>query len=216
MTDGMPDHALRLHHFVREVQVYAGAVACPSTPRERLRRFETLLDLAPAVSQVDRLISERLLAEALRRLYVACRVPDPRLTGDRLTLTDLRGEFTALCQLRRRASVRHMARFFELIGERYRNSDLREEDIARELGISARHLSRLVNGETGRRFDWHVRALRVRHAAELLLSSELSMKEIAAAAGFSGTSELDHQFHGVHGVSPSSYRETNAVVRTVS
>lgn len=210
MTDGIPDHALRLHQFVRELQVYAGAVGCSSTPRERLRSFETLLDLAPAVSQADRVISERLLAEALRRLYVAFRLPNVRITADRLMLADLRREFTALCRLRRRASARHVARFFEVICEGHSNPELLEEDVGRELGISVRHLSRLVNRETGRRFDWHVRAARVHHAAQLLVSSKLSMKEIAAAAGFSGTSELDHQFHAVHGVSPSCYRETNA------
>jgi hypothetical protein len=71
-----------------------------------LRGFETLLDLAPAVSRADLVISERLLAEALRRLYVAFRLPNVRIPADGLTLADLRREFTTLCRLRRSAAAR--------------------------------------------------------------------------------------------------------------
>jgi AraC-like DNA-binding protein len=154
---------------------------------------------------------ESLLTEALSRLYEAFGVAQAfRLTRRTLTVAALRGEFLALKRLRQHTSSRHASRCLECIRERYKDAALTEERIARELGLSTSYLSRLVNHETGRGFRWHLRMIRVGHACELLTSSALSVKEIGAATGFATTSEFDHQFKRVSGVTPSVFRQIHS------
>src|SRR5687768_231147 len=98
--DGMPDHARRLHRFVNEAQAFAGVVGCPSsTPRARLQSFVRLLDATPDTTG-DRIISERILSDALKRLYLAFGLPISRIGDGHLTLADIHGTFAALQDLR--------------------------------------------------------------------------------------------------------------------
>jgi AraC-like DNA-binding protein len=169
----------RLHRFVTNVQIFAGVVGCPSTPRERMRMFAQLLDVAPVASRADQLIYERLLSDALKRLHESLGVPASRLGMSRyMTVADVRREFAMLQLLRFSVTNKRIARFLDVLRERFRDSDLTESDVAEVLEISAPHLSRSVNRETGHGFRWHLRMIRIDHACYLLASSDSAMKEI--------------------------------------
>jgi AraC-like DNA-binding protein len=79
-------------------------------------------------------------------------------------------------------------------------------DLARRLRVSRWHLARVLSKVTGHDIRWHITHARIQHAERLLTDPRLSIKEVAVAAGFRSTSELDRQFHRVHGARPSAYR----------
>lgn len=94
-------------------------------------------------------------------------------------------------------------------------------DLADRLGVGSRHLSRL--------FDQHIdaspmqvaRTFRVQKAKRLLNTSDLSIAEIAAHAGFPSARRMNAAFAGLYGRSPSELRrrrppKTAAPARNVS
>jgi transcriptional regulator GlxA family with amidase domain len=93
-----------------------------------------------------------------------------------------------------------------VIDERYGEGSLDLRQVAKAVRLSRFHLSRAVRRYTGRTFSEHVRAVRVRAAAELLKDSMLAVKEIADRVGYSGTNALSRNFVAVLGVTPTTYR----------
>ena len=96
------------------------------------------------------------------------------------------------------------------IEERFPEADLTVRSAARDLGLSTEHLCRLLKRDTGCTFGALLRSARVRAARELLESTNLCMKEIAARAGFASASRFDRDFRKVWGLSPSQYRIAGA------
>jgi transcriptional regulator GlxA family with amidase domain len=72
--------------------------------------------------------------------------------------------------------------------------------------LSTFHLSRLLKKSTGIGFAHHLRTARVNHAEELLRTTNLTVKEVAASVGYASTNALDRNFKAVHAVTPSVYR----------
>ena len=81
-------------------------------------------------------------------------------------------------------------------------------DIADEVGISRRQLERLFRQHTGVSPVEYYTELRVGRAHALLNETNLSIAEIAAATGFSGTSQLAARFRKRFGKSPGAYRRS--------
>jgi AraC-like DNA-binding protein len=169
----------------------------------------------PIATRAEQLIVERLLSEALRQLQTTLGAA-PRGEFRVLTLTQLWREYEALRRSRRSAATWHITRFHKIISDRHGDRGLAQNHVARELGLSAFHLSRMINRETGRDFHWHLRMARVDHARRLLTSTRLKMHAIAAAAGFTTTSQRDHQFKAAVGMTPSAYREAHGYPRLAS
>ena len=55
----------------------------------------------------------------------------------------------------------------------------------------------------------YLRNLRLRHAAELLLHSDLGLQEIAEMSGFSRMPYFHRAFRSCYGTSPGEYRKNN-------
>lgn len=90
------------------------------------------------------------------------------------------------------------------------NDNLRTEDIARRLGISARKLSVVVRmaGETS--FIQYLNRKRVEHAARLLDNNDyhhLKLETIGKMAGFSSRTNFYRVFEQITGVRPGLYRQ---------
>ncbi|MFB3778245.1 MAG: helix-turn-helix domain-containing protein [Bryobacteraceae bacterium] len=83
------------------------------------------------------------------------------------------------------------------------------------MGVSVSRLSHLFKGETGTSLAAYVRGKRLKWAAETLLLSTLSVKEIALAAGFRSTSHFVHQFRREFGVTPRLFRQDDRAACTV-
>lgn len=77
--------------------------------------------------------------------------------------------------------------------------------LAREVGCSAFHLSRLFSEETGLTIPRYVRKLRMEKAAELLLSGKFNVTEAALEVGYSSLSHFSRAFCETTGYCPALY-----------
>ncbi|MGN6125131.1 MAG: helix-turn-helix domain-containing protein [Humibacter sp.] len=79
-------------------------------------------------------------------------------------------------------------------------------DLARLAGLSTSHFSALFKASTGYGVVEYVRRLRSARARELLMTTGLSIGEIAAQVGYSDAFYFTRQFRAVNGTSPSRFR----------
>lgn len=79
-------------------------------------------------------------------------------------------------------------------------------DIANYMNVSERHLSRLFSAGINENFTNYIREERIRKAAGLLVSSELSIKEIAEVTGFSSVHYFTRVFMKEKELPPGQFR----------
>ena len=90
--------------------------------------------------------------------------------------------------------------------ERYRNPDLKFEDLARHFLIAPPHGHVLFKKNFNKTFREKLRELRIAQAAHFLTGSSLLIYEIASMCGFHSSSRFCHAFKRIHGISPTQYR----------
>lgn len=93
----------------------------------------------------------------------------------------------------------------QIIRERFRD-DPAQEEIARAVGLSTTHFSRLFHRRTGLRFKEYVNELRLQQARRELRETEESITQIAFGAGFRSISQFNRQFKTHYGTTPRAYR----------
>jgi transcriptional regulator GlxA family with amidase domain len=93
----------------------------------------------------------------------------------------------------------------EIIAAEY-SRPIRVEEISRRVATSPRQLQRVFADIGGRGFRAHVRAVRMAHATELLATTDLPVKEIAARVGYDDPSQFSKTFKRTCGMSPSQVR----------
>jgi len=74
------------------------------------------------------------------------------------------------------------------------------------VNLSPTSLAHLIKRETGRTFVELITDRRMSHAKELLLYTDLSVKEIAFRAGFPDAAYFSRRFRQIEGISPSAKR----------
>ncbi|MET8575610.1 helix-turn-helix domain-containing protein [Streptomyces sp. NPDC005012] len=82
------------------------------------------------------------------------------------------------------------------------------EDLARKAGMSSRHLTRLFRSVTGTTPLRWLLTQRIRHAQELLETTDDGIDSIATATGVGTATTLRRHFHRTVGVPPDTYRRT--------
>lgn len=82
-------------------------------------------------------------------------------------------------------------------------SDLLSDD----LGVSYSVLSRVFSSVEGRTIENYLSALRVERVKELIRYGNMSLSEIADAAGYSSVAHLSRRFKQQTGMTPSEFRE---------
>ena len=97
-------------------------------------------------------------------------------------------------------------RALAFIRSTYSDSTLRLEDVGRYVQLSPSYLTQLIKRETGQGFRAHLLAIRFAEARRLLLTTTLSVKEIAAAIGYDNTSSFDREFRRVQHCSPTEWK----------
>ncbi len=80
------------------------------------------------------------------------------------------------------------------------------EQVAEHVGWSKWHCARVFKRHTGSGIAEFCRHVRVNTARRLLAERTLTIKEVAAAAGFTRASDLTRCFLQAYGVSPSRFR----------
>lgn len=91
--------------------------------------------------------------------------------------------------------------------------DIRQADMARQVGLSGPAFSRLFRRATGSTFVSFMRRLRVSRACRMLAETDASIAEISSAAGFANLSNFNRQFLEICRTTPRRYRHD---VRTLS
>jgi AraC family transcriptional regulator len=80
-------------------------------------------------------------------------------------------------------------------------------ELAREAGVSTRHLVRLFDTALGQSPTRAVRILRLQTAATLIASTELRVREVAQKTGFASEFHFSRTFSTLYGVSPRQFRQ---------
>ena len=148
--------------------------------------FTDLTDGYPA----GRLYADHLIHALVYRFLVIGREGDPQSTAKQIS-----------------PLPRHILR---RVIERMRNldTDLSLQVLAKESGYSRVHFIRMFRAATGYAPHNYLLKLRVDRVRELLVSSTLSLTEIALECGFSSHSHLSRVFRQVLGATPSEYRRS--------
>ena len=84
---------------------------------------------------------------------------------------------------------------------------IRVEDIAKQVGLSRSHFSRAFQAATGQTAQEFIITRRICRARDLLVETDQSVAEIAAATGFSSQAHLSSAFRKRLGVPPGRYRD---------
>ena len=90
--------------------------------------------------------------------------------------------------------------------QRFEVPALRLSDAARHAQLSPTHLARLLKSTTGMTFLQHLRRTRIEHAEQLLLTTLLSIKEVAGRCGYAASGSFARDFRRVHGCAPTEWR----------
>lgn len=93
----------------------------------------------------------------------------------------------------------------QIIRERFRD-DPTQEEIARAVGLSTTHFSRLFHRRTGLRYKEYVNEIRLQQARRELRETEESVTQVAFDAGFRSISQFNRQFKSHYGTTPRAYR----------
>jgi AraC-like DNA-binding protein len=87
--------------------------------------------------------------------------------------------------------------------------------VADHVGLSSRHVSRIVHRETGSTVHAWVVHRRLTEARRCLASTNMTVESIAYRAGFSDESHLRRVFRREHGVTPGAWRASRVSTRGV-
>lgn len=85
--------------------------------------------------------------------------------------------------------------------------DLSLDEVSEQVQISPYYFSKLFKKETGENFIEYLTKIRIEKAKQLLCESQMTMKEISDAVGYSNPNYFSHTFKKNVGVSPSEYKE---------
>jgi len=88
--------------------------------------------------------------------------------------------------------------------------DLTIGNVAKLVGVHPTHLARAFRSFFGCTPGDLLRARRLEKAAEMLLSTDLSIAEIALEGGYSDQAQFTKAFHQMYGTPPGSYRRLSA------
>ncbi|MBQ9337754.1 MAG: helix-turn-helix domain-containing protein [Lentisphaeria bacterium] len=94
--------------------------------------------------------------------------------------------------------------------EQHFQQEIYLDDLAKRAGMSSATLLRHFRAALGVTPMVYLRNLRLRHAAELLLGTDFSLKEIADRSGFSWMPYFFKSFKECYGVPPLEYRRNSA------
>jgi len=95
----------------------------------------------------------------------------------------------------------------DCIERNFASPGLSASEVARELGISRRYLSKILAQQAKPTLNAMLARRRISKAIELLVKTDMSMAEIAGSAGFRGQAAFSRKFKAEAGMSPSEFRK---------
>ncbi len=101
-----------------------------------------------------------------------------------------------------------MTRFHSVVMERLSDTELSTETVSKEMSMSKATLYRKVKATTGMSVSEYIRLCRMKKAAELLVSNQYRINEVAYIVGYSTSSYFAENFQKQYGVTPSEFRKS--------
>lgn len=205
MRDKQPQTARKL--VQEQIDKIASAYPEPNRCLEQYESYiDTLLEIADAmkINSIEELsVQKELLLTALRQ------------TGSTGTMKqDISTFCTELLDVFERRNYKkaaqHVGRIQEYIRANYSNCNLSQNIVAEEIGISPAYLSRLFKQEIGTSFPNYINNVRLEQAKQLLISTQLPVKDIAYQTGFNSLQNFFRAFKKNIGISPGEYRKEHA------
>ena len=95
----------------------------------------------------------------------------------------------------------------EYVESNLSNSDISVETMSEALNMSRVHLYKRLTAITGQTPSEFIRDIRLRHAEQLILKSQLSISEISYKVGFNNPRYFTKYFKDKYGVIPSQYKK---------
>ena len=102
-------------------------------------------------------------------------------------------------------------KFENIVKEQLDNPDLSIEIISQQIGISRSQLQRKLKQISNQNPSDYLKSMRLKYAAVLLTSKNLSVSEVTYACGFASLSHFSNSFREFYGMSPSRYVEINKI-----
>lgn len=102
--------------------------------------------------------------------------------------------------------VKHINSFY--------NQNITLGESARNLKMNESYLSRLFKSSTGFAFSEYLTVIRIKHAKDLLVNSQESIKQIASECGFNDSNYFSKVFKDETGISPLKYRHSHILDKT--
>ena len=97
-------------------------------------------------------------------------------------------------------------RVCELISKKF-HEKLTQSEAARLARMSVSSFSRFFRRATNKTFQAFVNEVRIGHACQMLMGTDLTVTEICYSSGFGTVSNFNYQFLKLHKVSPREYRK---------
>ena len=143
---------------------------------------------------------------ALREELGAALMEAPQDVGNRVRAFGKRvvAEIEA-CNNKR--SRRYIRAAYEYVESHYANSSLSLNMTAEHVGLNASYFSRLFGEQTGKHFTDYLAELRVEKACELLLATDMPIKDIAYRTGFNSMQNHFRVFKKCKGMPPGEFRQ---------
>jgi YesN/AraC family two-component response regulator len=97
----------------------------------------------------------------------------------------------------------------EIIDRNMKNSEFEANDFAREIGMSRAQIYRKIKIITGQSVKEFIRIIRLKKAADLLISTDFNVSEVAYQVGFNSAAYFSSSFSNYFKISPSQYMLLN-------
>lgn len=104
------------------------------------------------------------------------------------------------------SSMPQFSKVFDFIEANY-HQPITLDDVARSAGYSRSYLADLVRSQTGQTINRWIVERRMAEVRSLLLQTNRSLEEIAAAVGYQNQCHFFRQFRQYHGLTPQAWRK---------
>lgn len=109
--------------------------------------------------------------------------------------------------VRNSADQKFLQKAIRLVEDNLSDPDLDVDKFTRELGVSRAQLYRKIQAVSGQSVKEFIRTIRLKKAAELLVSQNMSISEVSDTVGFNYVQYFSKAFTDQFGISPSRYAE---------
>lgn len=184
------------------------------SPMERqVRRLLTLFDEDPPIFRFSGSVLQKIM-QLFNAIYILGTELQP---GYELMIHGKFLELLWVIQTNRKANLFTKAEITDSITQKiyevtsYLHTHYAEElslqEVADHFSVSSFYLSHQFKRVTGLNFVSYLQQIRVRNAQQLLLYSQMKIKGICSACGFTSFSQFSRVFSKFCGVAPSSFRK---------